>query len=108
DFDDSHTHLLKKSGHHQDVVADDPDRVGADAPLRLDRGRPGRELETPLMPRTVDVFEVADHDGITRHVLVHDGSAAGATGAQRPALMRAVVGDGVETAVDVVNTDTVT
>ena len=39
--------------------------------------------------------------------LVHDGPATSAAGAQRAALVWAVVRDGVEGAVDVVDTDTV-
>ena len=48
---------LVPSGLNQDVVADNPDRIGADTPLGFDRGGAGRELETPLVPGAEDELE---------------------------------------------------
>src|SRR5215211_6305935 len=62
--------LTSASRHHQHIVADDPHGIGADAPLRLDGRCSGGELEPPLVPGAIDEFEVANHDGISRHVLV--------------------------------------
>src|ERR1700679_702381 len=94
-------------GGDQDLVADHPDRIGANAPFRLHGGGAGRQLEAPLVPRAVDELEVAHHDGVTGGVRVDDVAAARAAQAQRPALVRAVVGDGVERPVDVVDADAV-
>src|ERR1700758_233736 len=55
------------------------------------------------MPRAVDVLEIAHHDRVTGGSLVHDGASPGASRAQWPTLVRAVVGDGIEGAVDVVD-----
>src|SRR5579884_447030 len=93
---------------YQHVVAHHPDRVSANAPLRFDRGGAGGELESPLVPGTVDVFLITHHYRVARRVLVDDGAAAGPPGAQRTALVRTVVGDRMECAVDVVDAHTMT
>src|SRR6202012_3162810 len=99
--------ILLWLGHHQNVVADDTHRVGADAPFRLDCGGAGRQFETPLVPRTVDVLQIPHHDSVTGRRLVHNGASPGTPRAERAALVRAVVRDGVEIPVDVVDADAV-
>src|SRR5262245_13402938 len=59
------------------------------------------------MPRAVDVLQVTHHHSVAWHALVDDGATAGSARAQRTALMRAIVRDGVERPVDVVDADTV-
>jgi hypothetical protein len=58
-----------------------------------------------LMPRAVDVLEVTHHHRIARHALVDDGATARPARAQRTALVRTVVRDGIERAVDGVDPD---
>jgi hypothetical protein len=59
------------------------------------------------MPGAVDPLAVPDERGAADGLLVHDRAAALASLAQRPALVRAVVGDRVERALDVVDADAV-
>ena len=59
------------------------------------------------MPGAVDVLQVPDHGGVTGGAFVDDGAAAGSSGAQWSALVRTVVGDGIEGAIDVVDADSV-
>src|SRR4051794_2969645 len=95
------------SGRHDDVVALDPHRVGADAPLRLHRGGAGGQLETPLVPGAVDPLAVLDGGRATGGGLVDHRPAGHPARAQRAALVRAVVGDRPERAGDVVDADAV-
>src|SRR5690606_32447625 len=91
------------SGGDQYVVADDPHRVGADTPFGFHCGGTGGELEAPLMPRAIDEFVVPHHYRITGYRFVDHSAATCAAGAQGAAFVRAVVGDGVEGSVDVVD-----
>src|SRR5690349_16365591 len=98
---------VEASCRHQDIVADNTHRVGADAPFGFDCGGAGGEFETPLMPRTVDELHVANHDGVTGNSVVVYVAAAQPADAERAAFVRAVVRYGIESAVDVVDADAV-
>src|SRR5690242_11939149 len=96
-----------RSCMHQHILADDSDLIGTDTPLRYDRRGPRREPETRSVPRAVDELQIAHHHRVTGYGVVHDGATARAAGAQRAALVRTIVRDRIERAVDVVDPDTV-
>src|SRR6201996_4298116 len=94
-----------RSGRDDDLLVEHLHRVGADAPFGLDRSGAGGQLEAPLMPGAVDELAVANHPGPAGGVVGDHAPAVHAPGAQGATLVRAVVRDRIEDAVDVVNPD---
>src|SRR6201999_1418000 len=96
-----------RSGRDDDFLVEHLHRVGPDAPFGLDRGGAGCQLEAPLVPGAVDELAVADHSGPARSVVGDHAPAVHPSGAQGASLVRAVVRDRIENAVDVIDPDAV-